>query len=988
MTAPTLVGRLNELRRLSAALDRAAGGQGAVVFLSGEPGIGKTRLAHEALTLARGRGFLALEGRAYPLEGRLAYAPILAALGPSLRRLDSARQARLVSGLPDLSRLFADLHLRAPEPLGDPALEKTRLFEAVARLVERLAQQAPVVLFLDDLHWADPASIELLHYLARGLVDQAVLVLGTYRAEDVDAARGLRSLVTSLRRAGLAEELVLARLGPEAIAELANGLLGGQAPGELLALLDKRAAGTPLFTEALIGALIDAGSLVRSGGWSLDGDTATVLPPGVRDLMLERLERLGATERRVLEFIAVGGEAVPHLVLHAASGLDDEVLLTALRRLRGMGLVAEELAGPDVSYTLTHPLLQEVTYTELSEMARRLAHAAHAAALERSRPAGSSARSGQALDRLAQHYRLAGAAVDPDRALEVLLAAGEQAHALFANDQAARHFGAALALVREGRRIELLPVLLERLGEAWERVGETAAAVAVWAEALAEHERATDAVATAQARRRLALVEWDRGHFDSAEAHLNAGVRVLAESGSSPALADLLHARVIVLGRLGDFDGVLTAAEDLAALAERLGSPRVSAEAHLARVWPRSVRWDLVGALEEAQQGLSAAERAEEPLVLQRAHDLLALLFYVVGDHALARHHANRSLALAQHLGAPTLELFPRNRLVSVDLMAGSWDEAWRRSGEVVAMARRLGSVRGIAGALSLRALVHVYQGELDDAAACLAETHEVFGGRPRLDRNIFSQVVAAEMMLCLERGDAAGALAAAQRLDQLPAASGLQLLALALVGEAQVMVGEPERALGTARDLVAHAPPGNNFAAAVGSRVEGLARRALEQPAAAQACLERAIHAFTAAQMPFEIARARLEWALCVTAMDPAAATAAAQESFAAFEHLGAHRYAKRARRLLYKLGVRPRGLPRPRSGPTPLSPRELEVVRLVAEDLTNAEIAERLVISPRTVTTHLDRIYARLGINSRTALVRYALEAGLLRPGESPAT
>src|SRR5579872_5372514 len=275
---PPLVGRGTEMDQMAARLSYAARRQGGTLFLVGEAGIGKTRLAHEVLVLAREQGFLVLEGCAYALEGRLAYASILAAFGPFLRRLDPTRQSRLVSGLPDLGRLFADLRLPAPAPLGDPALEKTRLFEAVARLLERLTQETPVLLFLDDLHWADPASIELLHYLARGIADQPVLVLGTYRAEEINTARGLHSLITSLRRAGLAEELVIARLGLEAVVELAAGTLGSEAPGELLTLLNARAGGTPLFVEALIRALIDADQLRKHGeSWTLGANPVPAL---------------------------------------------------------------------------------------------------------------------------------------------------------------------------------------------------------------------------------------------------------------------------------------------------------------------------------------------------------------------------------------------------------------------------------------------------------------------------------------------------------------------------------------------------------------------------------------------------------------------------------------------------------------------------------------------------------------------------------------
>jgi DNA-binding CsgD family transcriptional regulator/tetratricopeptide (TPR) repeat protein len=972
LARPPLVGRNAEMDQLAARLSRAAGGQGCALFLVGEAGIGKTRLAHEALVLAREQGFLVLEGPAYALEGRLAYAPILAAFGPFLRRLDSPRQTRLVSGLPDLGQLFTDLRLPAPLPLGDPALEKTRLFEAVARLLERLTREAPVLLFLDDLHWADPASIELLHYLAKGLADQAVLVLATYRAEEIDTARGLRSLLTSLRRAGQASEVVLARLEPEAVAELVAAMLGNEAPGELLTLLGARAGGTPLFVEALIRTLIDADQLRQHGeSWMLGTDLAPVLPPDIRDLILGRLRHLDATERRVLDLIAVSGGTVSHAVLQEAGEWPDEVLLQAVQRLCMTGLVVEDVGGAEVTYTLTHPLIQEVAYAELPEMTRRRAHAAFATVLERVRP--------DDLDRLARHYHAAGSQADTNRTLEVLLAAGERAYGLYANDQAAQHFGAALALMREGRRTELMPSVLEQLGEAWERVGETAAAIAVWSEARTLYERARNVSLIVRLHRRLALAEWDRGHFDVAQAHLEAGLQILAGSEPSVELAEVLHVQVILLRRRGDFNGMSAAAQNLAALAERLGSRRVLAEAYLAGGDNVQV---VVAAREVAQRGLTEAELADEPLLIQRAHDILALFAYALGEHIVARHHAMLSLALARQLGAPTLELYPRGRLVSVDLMAGKWDEALRESAEIVATARRLGFARGIASALGMRALVQVYRGDLDEAAACLAEAHEVFGGGIILDRNIFSQVAITEMMLALERADAAGILAAAKRLDQMLAATDFQLRVQTLLAEAQVMVGEPERALTLAQDFMAHIPPDNGFATALGNRVKGLAHQALGQPGEALACLEEAYRTFEAAAMPFDAARAHLEWATLVAATDATLVVPAVQESLAVFERLGARRYVRRARSILYKFGARPRSTPyRPR-GTTSFSPRELEIVQLVADDMTNAEIAERLIISPRTVTTHLDRIYTRLGINSRTALVRYAIEAGLLPP------
>ena len=308
--------------------------------------------------------------------------------------------------------------------------------------------------------------------------------------------------------------------------------------------------------------------------------------------------------------------------------------------------------------------------------------------------------------------------------------------------------------------------MLERLGEAWERVGETAAAIAVWNEASILYERARNASATGQLQRRLALAEWDRGHFDNAQAHLENGLRVLEGSEPSEELADLLHVRVILLGRRGDDNGLNTAVKDLATLAEQLGSRRVMAEAYLAQIRSFPADRDVNITRELAQRALNEAEAANEPLLIQRAHDILALFAYTLGEHKVARYHATLSLAVARQLGAPTLEVYPRNRLVSVDLMAGKWEEALRESIEVVSLARRLGSARGIAGALGMRAQVHVYRGDLDEAAACLAEAHEIFGGGSMFDHNIFRQVAIVEMMLALERADVAAVVAAVGRLD------------------------------------------------------------------------------------------------------------------------------------------------------------------------------------------------------------------------------
>jgi DNA-binding CsgD family transcriptional regulator len=973
-TVVPLVGRSEELGRVLAALGRAAAGSGGALLLAGEAGIGKSRLAVEALTLARQRGFVTLEGAAYPLQADLAYAPVLEALGSFLAGLEPGRLAALVSGLPDLGRLFAGLHLPPPEPLGDAALERTRLFEAVSRLVERVAAERPVALLVDDLHWADAASLELVHYLARGLGARRVLLLGTYRLDEARTHPGLRALVRSLQRLGLAEELPVGGLSPEAVAALARALLGGEPPAALLGVLGDRAAGMPLFVTALIRGLRDTGELLRRGGaWVLGSGSLTAVPPVVRDLVLARLERLDPADRALLELVAVAGDAASPAVLGRVGGTAEEELDAALRRLCETGLVLEERTGTDLVYRAAHPLVAEVAYGELPETRRRRLHAGVAAALEELRPGDPQ--------RLAHHYRGAAWEADPGRALDVLVAAGRRAEELHADAEAADHFAAALALARTDRPA-MVEELLERLGHARSRAGQFEAAVAAWAEAAGGRERSGDRPAAARLRGLLVLAEWDRGRFEAADAHLAAGFRAVEGTGADTELTDLHYIRMQLLARRGDVARLEEEAVALLSLAERSGMRQTVAAAHLARADVAFLHGRLVAAREHGLQALAVAERAGLSALAARAHRHLAMTAANVGDHRLAREHVLADLALARQTGSPTLELSARFFMLAIDVATDAWEEVLRGADEMLALGYRVGFARGVATALAGRAFVLAHRGRPEEAARCVAEAREVYGSAAAADRHIFTVVEIAEATAALAAGDPERARALAAAAVATPTV--LPCLGLAVLGEAQVAAGDPPGALDTAARLAGLGPDAP-WPGACGNWIEGLALAALGERAAALACLRRAADRLAGLGLPFQAARCRLGWAevAAATADDDhvpagrADAAEAARRSLAAFDRLGARPLADRARRLLRALGERPAAPPRAATGA--LSERELQVVRLVAAGLSNAEIAGRLFISPRTVTTHLQHVYARLGLPSRTALTRWVLERGL---------
>jgi ATP/maltotriose-dependent transcriptional regulator MalT len=406
------------------------------------------------------------------------------------------------------------------------------------------------------------------------------------------------------------------------------------------------------------------------------------------------------------------------------------------------------------------------------------------------------------------------------------------------------------------------------------------------------------------------------------------------------------------------------------------------ASAHLARADVAFLRGRLVAAREHGLQALAVAEGAGLSVLAAQAHRHMAMSAANVGDRRLARDHALADLALARQTGSPTLELGGRFFVMAIDLVTDAWEEALRGAEELLAHGYRVGYARAVATGLAGRAFVLAQRGRPEEAARCMTEAREVYGAAAAADRHIFTVVELAEATAALAAGDPRRARERAAAAVATPTV--LPCLGLAVLGEAQVAAGDPAGALETARRL-GGLGPGAPWPAGCASWVEGLARAARGERAAALACLQRAADRLDGLELPFQAARARLGWAEAASATDggdhnpagTADAIEAASRSLVTFDRLGARPFADRARRLLRALGERPPAAPRATTGE--LSERELQVVRLVAAGLSNAEIAGRLFISPRTVTTHLQHVYARLGLPSRTALTRWVLERGL---------
>jgi predicted ATPase len=429
VSSPVLVGRDAEVAQLRAALERAAAGQPAVVVVAGEAGVGKTRLVGELLRDADGLGAVALAGGCLDVgEGVLAYAPIVEALRPLAGALDSEELERVLGGArAELARLVPEL---GPTAGGEQAapLAPTRLFELLLGVLHRLAERGPVLLVVEDLHWADQSIRDLLGFLVRNLRGGVALVL-TYRSDELHRRHPLRPFLAELDRSGRAERLELGRLGRRDLAELLAAILEEPAAPALVAEILGRSEGNPFFAEELLAAHLDG----------------TRLPSALRDVVLARVEALSEPTQRVLEVAAVAGSRVDHELLAAVVEQETEELVGLLREAVTRHVLAVDEAN---AYVFRHALVQEAIYDDLLPVQRGPLHAAYARALERRierRGDGSGAGSDSVVERgqLAYHWY---AAHDLGHALLASVRAGQAAESASALAEALGHYERALAL--------------------------------------------------------------------------------------------------------------------------------------------------------------------------------------------------------------------------------------------------------------------------------------------------------------------------------------------------------------------------------------------------------------------------------------------------------------------------------------------------------------------------------------------------------------
>jgi DNA-binding CsgD family transcriptional regulator len=992
VTSPVFVGRDSELAGLTAALRDVAGGTARSVLVAGEAGMGKSRLVAEAAARAERDGFRVLRGQCVEFGAQgMALVPLVEALR-TLARTTRPDQLDTLLGpaRSELSRLLPELDpgaWRAPRP---DTVRSGQLLELVLGVLERVSALAPLLFVVEDIHWADLSTMELLAFLARTLRATPICLLMTFRPEELHRRHPLRPALRGWERDPAVSILKLGSFNRAEVAAQLEGILQAAPDPQLLARVTERAEGNPFLVEELTAA-------VRAG------EPLSEVPESLRDVLLSRVDALSEPAQQLLRAASAAGRAVPDRLLAAVAGLDEGVLMGALREVVERQFLVVDDSG--TGYVFRHSLLRHAVYEDTLPGEKLRLHALYAERL--SDEPGLVGRDASPATELALHWY---AALDLPRALTASIEAGRQAAVAYAPAEAQRHFERALEIwprvedAQERAGMDEVDVLRLASGAALQ-AGSLARALALLDRAAERIDHDGEPERLPELLERRAIILRSLGRDAEAITVVETALQMLEAEPATGIRAALLTVLARSLGHVRDLHAARRAAQAAVDAARSVGAREMEADALISLGTCQAYVGDLDRALDALRSGLELAIELGISETALRGYINSSDVLELAGRHAEAVEAAEQGIALAARVGLTrTYGAYLTGNLVDSLRRLGRWADADRAAQDAMLAAPE----GAFAAGLRLgQAAIAVDSGRDADAGAHVREVRRLLGETS--DDQFLQPLAWMEAEMARAQGD----LDTARRV----VAEGLESSVTLLWRYAWPLVWLGTRIEADAatrhRDLRGPVPDD------VVTRAAELATLADELPAEMPPA--RAYRALVAAE------RVRLECAPGLDAWSAAAATCrdpgepyllsyalfrlaaeafpagerdagieALRESAALAEQIGAAPLIEEATALAQRARVvLDAGQPDVEPAPEPADPlasfgltvREREILLLIAAGLSNGQIATELFISPKTASVHVSRILAKLGVSGRVEAAAVVHRLGLLRPEDMPA-
>ncbi|MGI5445658.1 helix-turn-helix transcriptional regulator [Streptomyces sp. CA-243310] len=996
--SPVFVGRADELAILVDALTRAGDQEPQALVIGGEAGVGKTRLTEEFLGEAARRGAVVAVGGCVEIgaEG-LPFAPFSTALRSLSRRLPEELAAATAGQEDELARILPEL---GDTPRGPHDEESTaRLFELTARMLERLAADRTIVLVLEDLHWADTSTRHLLAYLFRTLGNGRLVVVATYRADDIHRRHPLRPLLAELDRLRTVQRIELPRFNRAEVRRQLAGILASRPDEAFVDSVFDRSDGNAFFVEELVAS--------RANG------CRTGLTESLRDLLLVRVEVLPESAQRVVRIVAEGGSTVEYPLLRAVTGLGEDELIEALRAAVGANILLPTSDGD--GYRFRHSLVREAVSDDLLPGERARVNRRFAEAMEADE---TLVRAGERVIRLASYWYYANDAV---KALPAVLAASVTARRRHAYSEQLSLLERAIDLwdsVPEGAREGLRPAdytdVYPPCGCDPENTGlrrlDLLAEATVAARYGGERERALKLTKTA-----LRMLEEDEDPLRAAWFWTERS-RLVASLARGDGWAEIARAQELVRGlppsqvhaevlvRAAGWGMLhkpgpdnLAAAERAVEYARMVGAEDVELNARITVASLCIDSGDSETGLAELHAIKDRATELGLTALAGRAHINLTSQLESLGRSAEAVEVAKRGTELVGKSRLLDSEAWVRGNMAESLYSLGRWEEAAEEARQTLRVGQSAAPRASAAARLSYLALA---RGELSEAATQLATAHAYFGthdAQPQHRLPLYRLeigVAAGEGRIVEARHHVTEAIAHGFALGQHRYAWPLLLAAATAEADARGLpIADPGREAAlkalraAARTLATPVPVWAAHAEYV--RSELLRAEGRDSTADWTAVVD----VIRPLARPYLLARAgyRLGEALLVAGGDRETAAELLREAHATAERLGSRRLCEDLALLAQRARV-PLDAPDPHGAPpTPevdpaealgLTSRERDVLRLVATGSTNRRIAEELFISPKTASVHVSNILAKLGVAGRGEAAALAHRLRLFGP------